>query len=48
MDYAKNAHSFKFVENNTIRGYAIARKALIGYKICPLFADYFLYSRGAI
>lgn len=31
--------NFKFVENDEIRGFAIVRKANLGYKICPLFAD---------
>ena len=31
--------TFKFQENNSLRGYAVLRKARIGYKICPLFAD---------
>ncbi len=31
--------SFKFMENEIIKGMAILRKANHGYKICPLFAD---------
>ncbi len=31
--------SFKFTENDKIRGIAILRKANNGYKVCPLFAD---------
>lgn len=30
---------FKYVENGQLKGFAILRKANIGYKICPLFAD---------
>ncbi|GAA5221890.1 GNAT family N-acetyltransferase [Membranihabitans marinus] len=32
-------HSFKYVENGQLKGMAIIRKANIGYKIGPLFAD---------
>lgn len=31
--------TFKYIKNNQIKGFAIVRKANIGYKICPLFAD---------
>ena len=31
--------SFKYVENNLLKGYATMRKTEKGYKICPLFAD---------
>lgn len=31
--------TFKYVENDSLRGFAIVRRAAIGYKICPLFAD---------
>jgi GNAT superfamily N-acetyltransferase len=31
--------TFKYVENEQLKGFAIARKAATGYKICPLFAD---------
>ena len=31
--------SFKYVENNLIKGYAVMRKTWRGYKIGPLFAD---------
>ncbi|QHI38467.1 hypothetical protein IMCC3317_38600 [Kordia antarctica] len=31
--------TFKYVENGELKGFAIVRKATIGYKICPLFAD---------
>ena len=31
--------TFKYVENDQIKGFAILRKAFVGYKICPLFAD---------
>jgi len=31
--------TFKYVKNEQIKGFAIIRKAKIGYKICPLFAD---------
>ena len=31
--------SFKYLENGKLKGFAIIRKATIGYKICPLFAD---------
>ncbi len=31
--------TFKYVENNQIKGFAIVRKVISGYKICPLFAN---------
>ncbi len=31
--------TFKYFEDNRIKGFAIVRKAGTGYKICPLFAD---------
>lgn len=31
--------TFKYVENGQLKGFAIVRKAHVGYKICPLFAD---------
>lgn len=31
--------TFKYVKNGQLKGFAIVRKATIGYKICPLFAD---------
>ena len=31
--------TFKYVENGQLKGFAILRKANVGYKICPLFAD---------
>lgn len=31
--------TFKYTEENKLRGFAIVRKANVGYKICPLFAD---------
>lgn len=31
--------TFKYVEGNELKGFAIVRKAYTGYKICPLFAD---------
>ncbi|WP_420572147.1 GNAT family N-acetyltransferase [Kordia sp.] len=31
--------TFKYVENDQLKGFAIVRKANTGYKICPLFAD---------
>jgi len=34
-----NNRTFKYVENNILKGFVIVRKATIGYKICPLFAD---------
>lgn len=34
-----NNKTFKYTENNELKGFAIVRKANIGYKICPLFAD---------
>ena len=33
------SHSFKFTENGLIKGFALMRKAGVGYKIGPLFAD---------
>jgi GNAT superfamily N-acetyltransferase len=32
-------NTFKFSEKRHLQGYAVMRKALIGYKICPLFAE---------
>jgi GNAT superfamily N-acetyltransferase len=34
-----NTKTFKYVKNGQIKGFAIVRKADVGYKICPLFAD---------
>ena len=34
-----NNHTFKFIEDGILRGFAIVRKANTGYKVCPLFAD---------
>ena len=31
--------TFKYVEDNKLKGFAIVRKAIKGYKVCPLFAD---------
>ncbi|WP_430409935.1 GNAT family N-acetyltransferase [Kordia sp.] len=31
--------TFKYVENDQLKGFAIIRKATKGYKVCPLFAD---------
>lgn len=31
--------TFKYVEGNKLKGFAVLRKANKGYKICPLFAD---------
>ncbi len=31
--------TFKYVENDQLKGFAIIRKATTGYKVCPLFAD---------
>lgn len=31
--------TFKYVEDNALKGFAVLRKANKGYKICPLFAD---------
>ena len=31
--------TFKYVENDQVKGFSIVRKANTGYKICPLFAD---------
>ena len=33
--------AFKFVEKNVFKGFVVIRKAAIGYKIGPLFADHF-------
>ena len=33
--------AFKFVEKNVLKGFVVIRKAAIGYKIGPLFADHF-------
>jgi ribosomal protein S18 acetylase RimI-like enzyme len=35
----KEVFTFKYIDNNTIKGYAVLRKANIGYKVGPLFAD---------
>lgn len=32
-------NTFKYVDHEQIKGFAIVRKANTGYKICPLFAD---------
>lgn len=37
----KEVLTFKYSENNSLRGFVIIRKAIQGYKICPLFADDF-------
>ena len=34
-----NSKSFKYMENNSLKGYAVIRKVKLGYKIGPLFAD---------
>ncbi len=34
-----NSIAFKYIESNILRGFAIMRKAMHGFKICPLFAD---------
>jgi len=31
--------TFKYVEDGELKGFAIVRKAYVGYKVCPLFAD---------
>lgn len=31
--------TFKYIEHDKLKGFAIVRKASVGYKICPLFAD---------
>lgn len=31
--------TFKYVEDGILNGFAIVRKAIKGYKVCPLFAD---------
>ncbi|MCP4551517.1 MAG: GNAT family N-acetyltransferase [Bacteroidetes bacterium] len=31
--------TFKYIENDQVKGFSIVRKANTGYKICPLFAD---------
>lgn len=33
------SHAFKYIENGLLKGFALMRKAGIGYKIGPLFAD---------
>ncbi len=35
-----DSKAFKFSENNSLKGYAVIRKAGSGYKIGPLFADH--------
>lgn len=34
-----NNKTFKYMEGNQLKGFAIVRQAQTGYKICPLFAD---------
>lgn len=34
-----NVKTFKYHDHNRLKGFAITRKAVKGYKICPLFAD---------
>lgn len=34
-----NIKTFKYVDKNKLKGFAIIRKAKKGYKVCPLFAD---------
>lgn len=34
-----NSVTFKYVDGEQLKGYTMIRKATIGYKICPLFAD---------
>jgi GNAT superfamily N-acetyltransferase len=36
-----NLKAFKMVVNNRLLGFALLRKAAVGYKICPLFAEDF-------
>jgi GNAT superfamily N-acetyltransferase len=31
--------TFKYVDNGKLKGFVIVRKAIKGYKVCPLFAD---------
>ncbi len=31
--------TFKYIDNDKLKGFAIVRKAMNGYKVCPLFAD---------
>lgn len=31
--------TFKYIEDNQLKGFAIVRKTITGYKTCPLFAD---------
>ncbi|MBZ0243535.1 MAG: GNAT family N-acetyltransferase, partial [Bacteroidales bacterium] len=33
------SHAYKYVENGLLKGFALMRKAGVGYKIGPLFAD---------
>jgi len=33
------SHTFKYLEQNKLKGFAIIRRVNPGYKVCPLFAD---------
>ncbi len=35
----KNVTTFKYFDDNKLKGFAVIRKANKGYKVCPLFAD---------
>jgi ribosomal protein S18 acetylase RimI-like enzyme len=35
------SHAFKYSENGMVKGYCMIRKAALGYKVCPLFANDF-------
>lgn len=37
--FQSEAGAFKYIDNLKLKGYAVIRKARIGYKIGPLFAD---------
>lgn len=37
--FIPESKTFKYVEDGQLKGYAMIRKANVGYKVCPLFAD---------
>lgn len=37
--FQPGGHGFKFIESGNLRGFALVRKAAVGFKVGPLFAD---------
>ena len=37
--FLPDSRSFKYMENDELKGFIIIRKASVGYKVCPLFAE---------